>query len=59
MSGSGFRCPGCGKLVRRRASDFPFCGERCRLLDLANWASERYAISSSLPSSEVGLSDEE
>ncbi len=25
--------------------DFPFCSERCRLLDLGNWASERYVIS--------------
>jgi len=25
--------------------DFPFCGERCRLLDLGNWASEKYKIS--------------
>jgi endogenous inhibitor of DNA gyrase (YacG/DUF329 family) len=22
----------------------PFCSERCRLLDLGNWASERYVI---------------
>ena len=25
--------------------EFPFCSERCRLLDLGNWASERYAVS--------------
>jgi endogenous inhibitor of DNA gyrase (YacG/DUF329 family) len=25
--------------------EFPFCSERCRLLDLANWATERYVIS--------------
>jgi uncharacterized protein len=24
----------------------PFCSERCRLLDLGNWASERYCIPS-------------
>jgi endogenous inhibitor of DNA gyrase (YacG/DUF329 family) len=28
-----------------RDSEFPFCSERCRLLDLANWATERYVIS--------------
>jgi endogenous inhibitor of DNA gyrase (YacG/DUF329 family) len=22
----------------------PFCSERCRLIDLGNWASEKYAI---------------
>jgi len=26
-------------------ADFPFCSERCKLLDLGNWASERYVIS--------------
>ncbi len=23
----------------------PFCGERCKLIDLGNWASEKYVIS--------------
>jgi len=26
-------------------ADFPFCSERCRLLDLGNWSSEKYRIS--------------
>jgi endogenous inhibitor of DNA gyrase (YacG/DUF329 family) len=26
-------------------AEFPFCSERCRLLDLGNWASEKYAVS--------------
>ena len=25
-------------------ADFPFFSERCRLLDLGNWASEKYRI---------------
>jgi len=25
-------------------ADFPFCSERCRLIDLGNWASEKYVI---------------
>ena len=25
--------------------EFPFCSERCRLIDLGNWASEKYVIS--------------
>jgi endogenous inhibitor of DNA gyrase (YacG/DUF329 family) len=25
--------------------DFPFCSERCRWLDLGNWANESYLIS--------------
>jgi endogenous inhibitor of DNA gyrase (YacG/DUF329 family) len=24
---------------------FPFCSERCRLIDLGNWAAEKYVIS--------------
>ena len=27
------------------AEDLPFCSERCRLIDLGNWASEKYVIS--------------
>jgi uncharacterized protein len=26
-------------------ADFPFCSERCRLLDLGNWAAEKYLVS--------------
>jgi endogenous inhibitor of DNA gyrase (YacG/DUF329 family) len=25
--------------------EFPFCSERCRLLDLGAWASEKYVVS--------------
>jgi len=39
-------CPICGKPTDSGAdADFPFCSERCRLLDLSNWASERYVVS--------------
>ncbi|MDE3109349.1 MAG: DNA gyrase inhibitor YacG [Acidobacteriota bacterium] len=41
------RCPICRKVTdSENNSDFPFCSERCRLLDLGNWASEKYRISS-------------
>lgn len=26
-------------------AEFPFCSDRCRELDLGNWAAERYIIS--------------
>jgi endogenous inhibitor of DNA gyrase (YacG/DUF329 family) len=40
-------CPICKKLVDSEASpEFPFCSDRCRLLDLGNWSSEKYVISS-------------
>ena len=28
----------------RRPKDFPFCSERCRLVDLHKWLSGRYAV---------------
>jgi len=39
-------CPMCKKAVERANPEFPFCSERCRTLDLGNWATERYVISS-------------
>ena len=40
------RCPICKKEVAPGSADFPFCSERCRTVDLGNWASEKYVISS-------------
>jgi len=39
-------CPVCGKPVARRAENraFPFCSDRCRLVDLAKWLGEEYRI---------------
>lgn len=39
------RCPTCRKLVLRSDPEFPFCGERCRIIDLGKWASGGYVIS--------------
>ena len=39
-------CPICRKPTDSTAdADFPFCSQRCRLLDLGNWAAERYVVS--------------
>jgi endogenous inhibitor of DNA gyrase (YacG/DUF329 family) len=39
-------CPICRRATdSSRDADFPFCSERCRLLDLGNWAAERYVVS--------------
>ncbi len=41
-----FNCPICGKPTSKPThADFPFCSDRCRTLDLGNWASERYVVS--------------
>ena len=42
------RCPTCRKVVLRSDAEFPFCSERCRLIDLGKWASGGYVISSPL-----------
>ena len=40
------QCPICKKPTdSENDTDFPFCSERCRLLDLGDWASEKYVIS--------------
>ncbi len=39
-------CPTCRKVVLAGSEDFPFCSDRCRILDLGKWASGDYKISS-------------
>ncbi len=41
-------CPICKKEVAPDSEEMPFCSERCRLIDLGNWASEKYVIPSPL-----------
>jgi len=36
----------CKKEVTSTDPDYPFCSERCRTIDLGNWASGEYVISS-------------
>jgi uncharacterized protein len=40
------RCPTCKAIVLRSDDYFPFCSDRCRLIDLGKWASGGYRISS-------------
>ena len=37
-------CPICKNAVPFGAPFMPFCTERCKLIDLGNWASENYRI---------------
>ena len=39
------QCPICKKKVELDDPLMPFCSERCKLIDLGNWASETYRIS--------------
>ena len=47
------RCPTCKTIVLRSDENFPFCSDRCRLIDLGKWASDGYRISSPILDPEV------
>ena len=41
-----YRCPICKTPTdSEKNADFPFCSERCRMLDLGAWAAEKYVVS--------------
>lgn len=42
------KCPICHKPVEFGDPFMPFCSERCRIIDLGNWAAEKYVISTPL-----------
>jgi len=43
------KCPICKKPVKFSDPEAPFCSERCREIDLGNWAMEKYVISTPTP----------
>ena len=51
------RCPICKKSVKGTDPDFPFCSDRCRLIDLGKWASDQYVISSPVADAEDAIRD--
>jgi endogenous inhibitor of DNA gyrase (YacG/DUF329 family) len=39
------RCPVCGREFEKSSSPaLPFCGERCRTIDLGRWLGESYQL---------------
>lgn len=44
-------CPGCGNTSEYSPKNpyRPFCSERCRLIDLGDWASEKFRIPDETP----------
>ena len=38
------KCPICKKEVALEDPFMPFCSERCKVIDLGNWASGKYVI---------------
>ena len=49
------RCPICKKATKAADADFPFCSERCRIIDLGKWASGAYVISSPVDDAEEAI----
>jgi endogenous inhibitor of DNA gyrase (YacG/DUF329 family) len=47
------RCPTCRTIVLAGSEDFPFCSQRCRLIDLGKWASGGYVISTPITDPEM------
>ncbi len=43
-SESGSKCPICQSVVGAEAATFPFCSQRCRLVDLGQWFRGSYQI---------------
>lgn len=53
------KCPICKGTVEKEGEFFPFCSERCKTIDLANWATGEYKISRYLNEEELStLKDE-
>ncbi|MBV0933005.1 DNA gyrase inhibitor YacG [Marinobacterium weihaiense] len=63
MTDKTVKCPQCGEPARYAADNKwrPFCSERCRLIDLGEWASESYQIAAepSLDEFSSGMTAEE
>ena len=55
-------CPICGKKMDRQGPkewpDWPFCGPRCKLIDLGRWLGEEYRLGTAAaqehPDPEIG-----
>ena len=45
-------CPICKKRLEPSDPEVPFCSERCRVLDLGNWADGSYRLAVPLPDAE-------
>jgi uncharacterized protein len=52
------RCPICKKPAKTADADFPFCSERCRLIDLGKWASGAYVISSTVTDADEAVRED-
>ena len=54
-------CPTCGRRVEWTPANKwrPFCSERCKLVDLGAWATERYVVPADTPGRDARADDAE
>jgi uncharacterized protein len=53
------KCPTCRREIDWASSEFrPFCSERCRLIDLGAWLTEKHAIPGDAPEMTPEAGDE-
>ncbi len=48
------QCPACRVKFAENGENFPFCSERCRVLDLGAWAAEKYTIDGGTNADDTG-----
>lgn len=58
------KCPICGKNIefyedKKLPPNFPFCSQRCKLIDLGKWLNEEYVISEPITEAYEQINDEE
>ncbi len=59
MSPTLVKCPTCQREIDWSASEFrPFCSERCKLIDLGAWLTEKHTIPGDPTPAEPGQDDE-
>ncbi len=52
------KCPICRTVTVQGAKYFPFCSERCQMIDLGKWSSEDYRIAGESADPSRGAEDE-
>lgn len=52
------QCPTCGKPADFDGRYFPFCSERCKLVDLGKWFNQEYSIPAEEDQDDEGAPEE-
>ncbi len=53
------QCPICQKPVQISDPFMPFCSDRCKTVDLGNWAMEKYVISEPVLLEDFSIEDDD